>query len=302
MPRPYYYLALALLVGAALLASRMALAIMTPVSVAPNIRSVDELLHYIQQTAGFQLYASWLAVFVGLLSVAFALPGARVPSPKWDKGRLLALVVASPLYVLVVVGIVLLILSTCIRPVQADASFKAAMLYNQDGTWETAVTLYEGVIDLAPKEDFYYIFLGRAQLQYAQSKHRVDLRQSELARALETLERAHALNPLNPDHVANLARFHGQAAELAADPAVQAAHSRAADDYYAQVTALAPQNVMLLNEWAMQRWRSGDEDQACRVLEHSLALDPTFEQTQQLYTDFCPQALPGQPQNLDFED
>ncbi len=49
-------------------------------------------------------------------------------------------------------------------------------------------------------------------------------------------------------------------------------------------------------------WQSNSEEQACQMLERSLELDPGFEQTQQLYADFCPQALPDQPQNLDFED
>jgi hypothetical protein len=165
------------------------------------------------------------------------------------------------------------------------------------------VGLYEEAIELAPQEDFYYIFLGRAQLEQARDEGDSTRRETYLAQTLETLERAQALNPLNPDHIANLARFHQTAAELEADSAAREAHLRAADGYYDEATTLSPQNVILWNEWAGLQWYSlRDEAQACRLLEHSLELDPEFEQTQQQYADICSQSLPDQPQNLDFED
>lgn len=80
------------------------------------------------------------------------------------------------------------------------------------------------------------------------------------------------------------------------------ARLQTADGYYARAVTLAPQNVILLNEWAMLQWQLSGKEQACRMLKRSLELDPEFEQTQQQYADFCPQALPDQPQNLDFED
>lgn len=51
----------------------------------------------------------------------------------------------------------------------------------------------------------------------------------------------------------------------------------------------------------LQRDSLHDQDQACHLLEHSLALDPEFEQTQHLYAETCPQGLPAQPRNLGFE-
>ena len=86
------------------------------------------------------------------------------------------------------------------------------------------------------------------------------------------------------------------------DPAAREAHLHAADGYYDEATTLAPQNVILLNEWAALQWQLHGETQACRLLEHSLELDPEFEQTQQQYADICSHVLPDQPQNLDFED
>jgi tetratricopeptide (TPR) repeat protein len=125
---------------------------------------------------------------------------------------------------------------------------------------------------------------------------------AQLEKALETLERAQTLNPLNPDHAANLSRFHQQAAALETDATARETHLHAADNHYAEALALAPQNVMLLNEWALLQWYLHGEAQACRLLERSLELDPEFEQTQQQYADICSRAISDQPQNLDFED
>jgi hypothetical protein len=296
-------LTLALLAGAVVVVGRLLSVMMGPPPELSTISDPDTMIHFLlQQAKMFPGSIPWLTAFVGLLSVALSLPGIHIPPAKWNRGRLIAFVVASPLCILVAAGTVMLVLNTCVHPIQADVVFKMAGPYNQRGTWEMAVELYKAAIELAPQEDFYYIFLGRAQLERAGAEQDAARREAGLAQALETLERAHTLSPLNPDHVANLARFHRMVAGLETDPTAQTTHLRAADGYYAEVAALAPQNVMLLNEWAMLQLQLSGEEQVCRMLERSLELDSEYEQTQQLYTDFCPQALPDQPQNLDFED
>ena len=66
-------------------------------------------------------------------------------------------------------------------------------------------------------------------------------------------------------------------------------HARAADGYYGDAVVLAPRNVILWNEWALlQRDLLQDEVEACRLLEHSLELDPEFEWTVGLYAETCP--------------
>ncbi len=181
------------------------------------------------------------------------------------------------------------------RPMQADAIFKAANPYDWKKQWSLAIQLYERAVELASQEDFYYIHLGRAQLEQGSKDP------AQLERAQETLERALVLNPLNPDHVANLSRFHRQAAALESGVAAET-HLRAADNYYAEALRLAPQNVVLLNEWALLQWYLHGETQACRLMDRSLELDPEFEQTRQQYADICSQAIPDRPQSLDFED
>lgn len=285
-------LALSLLAGAGLMVNGL---LSTMMELPPGVRlhTMDDMLQFAQETGTVFPLLAWGVAFLGLLSIALALPRLHTPLARQNRRNL----VAIPLYILIVAGAMALILGTCVRPIQADAIFKAANPYDWNQQWSLAVELYERAIELAPQEDFYYIYLGRVQL--AQSSEEGS---TQLEKALETLERAQILNPLNPDHAANLSRFHRQAAALETDATARETHLHTADNHYAEALALAPQNVVLLNEWALLQWYLHGEAQACRLLERSLELDPEFEQTQQQYTDICSQAIPDRPQSLDFED
>ncbi|MDW8066020.1 MAG: hypothetical protein RMK32_10385, partial [Anaerolineae bacterium] len=95
----------------------------------------------------------------------------------------------------------------------------------------------------APREDFYYLWLGRALLEKAarvgdsvsrQFRDGISFDEAFLSLTLERLvtfprgdlleitrvilERARELNPLNTDHTANLARMHRRWADLLLDP------------------------------------------------------------------------------------
>jgi len=285
-------LALFLFAGAGLVVNGLLSTMMEPLS-GLDLHTMDSVLQFARQTGTRFPLLAWSIVFIGLLSVALALPRSRVPLATRNRRSL----VAFPFYILVAAGAIALILSTCVRPMQADAIFKAANPYDWNKQWPLAVKLYERAVELAPQEDFYYLHLGRAQLEQSSEGET-----TQLKRALETLGRAQALNPLNPDHAANLSRFHRQAAALETDATAQKTHLQTADNYYAEATTLAPKNVVLLNEWALLQWYLHGETQACLLMDRSLELDPEFEQTRQQYTDVCSQAIPDRPQNLDFED
>ncbi len=125
------------------------------------------------------------------------------------------------------------ITSVNIRSVQADTYYKQGLGYEGVGQWEGSVVLYREAAKLQPQEDYYYLFLGRALLQWAdvlqpgnaalpedlssvptdqllsvidrgiQSRTREDA----LSAANAALVGAQRLNPLNTDHAANLARL-----------------------------------------------------------------------------------------------
>jgi tetratricopeptide (TPR) repeat protein len=132
------------------------------------------------------------------------------------------------------VAVLLVVLNINIRTVQADTYYKQGLAYEGTGGWESAVTLYREAVRLEPAEDFYYLFLGRALLSYANgvigrgnpilpadlSKASTRELLSFLDQGLQTgnledalratyaaLLAARRMNPLNTDHSANLARL-----------------------------------------------------------------------------------------------
>ncbi len=136
-----------------------------------------------------------------------------------------------------------------------------------------------------PREDFYYLNLGRVLMSLADSLRAagvppgtanpevaVDdllrLRDREaivgfvrrttpmavMSYAEAVLLHAHSLNPRNKDHYANLGRLNTYWYSWSGDPA----RLRTALDWYERVTPIAPQDVTLLNERAGVTVQMGD--------------------------------------------
>jgi tetratricopeptide (TPR) repeat protein len=115
-----------------------------------------------------------------------------------------------------------------------------------------------------------------------------------LVAAQTVLLTARALNPLNTDHSANLARLHRRWADLkASDPAARQKELETAAEYYRQATSLSPNNAQLWNEWSLivlamsdlakQTNNTAQADiylaDAQAKLAHSLDLDKQYDQT-----------------------
>lgn len=177
-----------------------------------------------------------IAVFdVALLLLGLALAATLIlarPQP-WPASFARRPVVSLAAGAVLAVLAVVLVANLNIRTVQADTYFKQASGYEGVGQWEGAVLLYREAADLEPREDYYYLFLGRALLQLSdsaetgtavlpedlanvptesllglvdqaiQSRSREDL----LRAAHAVLVGAQRLNPYNTDHSANLARL-----------------------------------------------------------------------------------------------
>jgi tetratricopeptide (TPR) repeat protein len=167
-------------------------------------------------------------------------------------------------------------------------------------------------MELAPNEDFYYLWLGRALLEKARTASpastsllneqsqlegilKMDIRQTAmlgrqdlLFAARAVLLRARDINPLNTDHSANLARLYRSWADIQADPAQKAKYLDQSSKYYTGATRLSPHNAILWNEWALVELAQGNLDGAQQKLAESLKLDDRFDQTfmllGQLYT------------------
>ncbi|HEX9116905.1 MAG TPA: hypothetical protein VGA61_12625, partial [Anaerolineae bacterium] len=187
--------------------------------------------------AVFDHIAGYVALFDGgllalglALAVALAGTSSRPAAARWfGNPPLLSLtvgVVAAVLAVAVIINI-------NVKNVQADIYYKQGLAYEEAGQWEGAIILYNEAAQQEQKEDYYYLFLGRALLEFsgqaqpgtatlpadfskvttgdllrvAQSAYATRTRDDLMRAAYAVLIGAQRLNPLNTDHTANVARL-----------------------------------------------------------------------------------------------
>jgi tetratricopeptide (TPR) repeat protein len=161
-----------------------------------------------------------------------------------------------------------------------------AMRQNDPLNWDITIAIYEEALELAPWEDFYYLFLGRALLERSTAGQEVAEQGALLSAAEERLLTAQRLNPLNTDHTANLARLNTRWAVTSSDGGTNAPQIEAAGKYYQDALALSPQNSIIRNEYARYTLEmKRDCDQAIALYKESLAIDPFYEETYFALTD-----------------
>ena len=175
--------------------------------------------------------------------------------------------------------------SANVRIVKADTLYKHGLKYDQARTWDNAVHFYSEAIEVRPKEDFYYLFHGRALMERGKLERDPKVQDAYFTEALKSLKRAKELNPLNTDHTANMARLCRTWAEKESDAASRAEKYACALDHYEKATQLSPHNAQLYNEWGLVHYLMGDLDRAMAKYQESLALDQEFVQTYLLIGD-----------------
>lgn len=246
---------------------------------------------------------------------------------RWSTGGTVASVVA-------LLVMPWLIVTTNLNIIIADIVYKQADPYEKQAaslrtatdpqqrqleatSWEAAVTLHEQALTLAPNEDYYYLFLGRADLELAAALDDPAAQDRLLQTAREKLLDAQVINPLNTDHAANLARLNRRWADIlnaraaqydqmartaqankntaevtqrqqqAQDARAQAIQkAQEAARYYEQATNLSPHNAQLWNEWGSLLWDNlRDFEGAVAKYQKSLELDQQYDQTYSLLTN-----------------
>jgi len=236
-------------------------------TVADVIAVADQVAGLLTHYYGFiffALIAGGTALFLGM---------RRRPQQVMSPWGGLALVV------LVVLAIAIAVV-TNLRPIQADVVYKQADPYDRQAQWVVAIEHYNHAIDLAPEEDFYYLYLGRAYLEYATTLEDPAVREVVLQETEQTLTEARQINPLNTDHSANLARMYRRWADFASDDETRLTMLRRSSENYEIATSLSPHNAILWNEWAMLYYYGlGDVAGYERTIQRSLELDAEFEQT-----------------------
>ncbi|MCD6289745.1 MAG: tetratricopeptide repeat protein, partial [Anaerolineae bacterium] len=238
-----------------------------------------------------------VGIFIVLIALAFSLwwqeREHERPTPVYNSW-------ASPVIALMTIVILVpVILHVSINPIRADVLFKQAQQFDGEHRWANSILLYQRALDLAPKEDYYYLFLGRAQLEQARAIKDPAERDRLLHQALATLTRAQKLNPLNTDHTANLARLYRNWGELMTDPAERERLWKKSIEYYEIAIRLSPHAAHLYNECGLMHFLLGDlyrqqgkqaevEKQielALARYQRSLDLDQKYTQTYLLLGD-----------------
>lgn len=168
--------------------------------------------------------------------------------------------------------------------VRADIIYKQGQAYDSAGRYDEAIFLYEMALDKQPREDYYYLFLGRAQLERARQSTG-DERLQYLRAAERSLTQARDLNPMNTDHSANLGRLYLAWAQLA-DATQRAQRVQQSLDNYSVATRLSPNAAHLHNEYASAYQMAGDPSRALDQYLISLRIDPRYVETYRRLGDF----------------
>jgi tetratricopeptide (TPR) repeat protein len=225
-----------------------------------------------------RFYLAYGALVFGL---AFTLPD-EWPASRASTSWVGALAAPAVFALVAYLGVV-----TNLRVIHADTAFKVAESFFNQSSYPAAIAIYDHAIDLAPSEDYYYLFLGRAYLDYGRALDDPAQREQLISRAKSDLETAQQLNPLHPDHTANLARLYSLWATFAEDAETRLARAQISSGYFSRATAISPNNARLWDEWGILYMNVlGQPDQARDYFMHALDIDDQYDWTHALLGDY----------------
>lgn len=233
-------------------------------------------------------FASFLTVFYAFIVVITLGAAVALAQPSMSRTRQSSGIVASISMIILLAAGIFAINVTNVRIIQADMVYKQARPLDEQASrsgepqaWDAPIAIYEHAIELAPVEDFYYLFLGRAYLEKAAVVADPDVQEQLLQTARERLLVAQEINPLNTDHTANLARLTTRWATVSnLDPARRQQLLDRAKSYYQDALQLSPQNSVIRNEYAnLQLTLESDCGAAIATFNNSLDIDPYYANT-----------------------
>jgi tetratricopeptide (TPR) repeat protein len=129
-----------------------------------------------------------------------------------------------------------LIGTTNLRPVRADIHFAQGKMHAEHDQLDQSIASYRRALELAPRQDHYYSFLGEAYIRKALAEQEL----SWFAEAEESLSKATDLSRLRPDHEANLGLLYYYWGRVTPDPAEAAERLRTSLAYYDRATSISP--------------------------------------------------------------
>jgi tetratricopeptide (TPR) repeat protein/O-antigen ligase len=242
--------------------------------------NIDDILGQVRRSEGI-LTLYYGGLFLLVFGLAAVLP-AQWPSA-WGRWPSVSYALATVLF-LVAFGIASY---TNLRVIQADIAFKTGDLFARPDSWPVAIRIYDRARDLAPDEDYYYLFLGRAYLEYAKTLQDPAEREQLVGQAAQDLKQAQRINPLNTDHTANLARLYSLWSSYVTDDTARQQRAETSDQYFAKAVMLSPHNARLWDEWAVHLLSVLDQpDAGYQRLQKALELDPYYDWTYGLLGDY----------------
>ena len=184
-------------------------------------------------------------------------------------------IAALAVFLVLIAGI--LIYASNLSIIRADILYKQGLSYENARIWNTAIDFYKKAIGIAKDQDFYYLFLGRANMEQGKSVTGQD-QTSWLTASEQALVQARNIAPLNTDHSANLARLFRTWGSLSSGQD-RVDRLNKALNYYQDATALSPHNAQLFDEWGQTYAVLGEYDKAMEKYQQALALDSQYNQT-----------------------
>ncbi len=245
-----------------------------------QVQTIDDVVN-VAMTLGGVLGHYYGLIFVTLVTLALILLSEAKAVPKrWAEP--VSLVV---LPILLLVGI-LVMRSYSYDLIRADIVFKQGSTFanSRDANQkQIGIAHYEKAIELAPLEDYYRLFQGKAYLELAQSLP-ADTEPAQREQIFDitesVLKEAREINPLNTDHSANLARFYRSWGSSVSNAERRGELLSKSRENYHKALILSPHNPILWNELAiLNAFERKDPIAFQEAISQSLKLDPEFEQT-----------------------
>jgi Flp pilus assembly protein TadD len=219
--------------------------------------------------------------FVLLIGLAYFLSESTLTRTKSSS---VAGIIILPLTTLAVIVIAIF---TNLRVIQADIVYKLADPFQRSGQWLVAINIYDHANDLAPNEDYYYLFLGRAYLEQAKTMSDPTERDRLIDQAARDLRIAQEINPLNTDHTANLGRLYSLWASFESEPAEKENKAKISEDYFSKAVTLSPKNARLWDEWAILYMNIlQDPQKSLEKLNTAKEIDPEYHWTYALLGEY----------------
>jgi tetratricopeptide (TPR) repeat protein len=215
----------------------------------------------------------YCALALLLLLIAFTLMfEGPLPEKRWRTKSIW-------MYPLLIVPVCWAIIVTNVRTIQADIYYKQGLKTEKEQRWNETIQLFKKAISLAPFQDNFHTDLSRALIEKSGMVNNRTEKSQLFEEILKTLTLAQQLNPLTPDHYANIGLLYLKWADVASSQEERKKYLDLSDFSYEKAARLDPHNTQIYDCWAIAHIMRGDYDGALKRLTLSLSKDNRYGYT-----------------------